>query len=64
MDQLERAAREGLRVAVRRRGVEFVVTARRVELSSRGERLVGYLPMTGNEMTFELAHVESFEVLS
>ena len=64
MDQLERAAREGLRVAVRRRGVEFVVTARRVELSVRGERLVGYLPMTGNEMTFELAHVESFEVLS
>lgn len=64
MDQLERAARDGLRVAVRRRGVEFVVTARRVELSARGERLIGYLPMTGNEMTFELSQVESFEVLS
>ena len=64
MDQLERAAREGLRVAVRRRGVEFVVTARRLELSARGERLIGYLPMTGNEMTFELNQVESFEVLS
>lgn len=64
MDQLERAARDGLRVAVRRRGVEFVVTARRVELSARGERLIGYLPMTGSEMTFELSQVESFEVLS
>ena len=64
MDQLERAAREGLRVSVRRRGTEFVVVARRVEIAARGERLIGYLPMTGTEMTFELGQVEGFEVLS
>ncbi len=64
MDQLERAARGGLRVAVRRRGVEFVVVARRVEVAARGERLIGFLPMTGNEIIFELSQVEGFEVLA
>ena len=33
MDQLERATREGLRVAVTRRGTEYIVLARRIENS-------------------------------
>ncbi|MBL8984647.1 MAG: hypothetical protein SFV24_13505 [Gemmatimonadales bacterium] len=64
MDQLERATREGLRVAVTRRGTEYIVVARRIENSARGERLIGYLPMTGAEIRFELEHVEAFEVLA
>lgn len=64
MDQLERAARDGRRVALTRRGTEYIVVARRIEIGSRGERLIGYLPMTGDEMSFELAHVDSFEVVS
>ena len=63
MDQLERAARDGRRVAVMRRGTEYVVVARRGERSSRGERLVGLVTMTGEEMGFELEQVEGFEVL-
>lgn len=64
MDQLERAARDGRRVALTRRGTEYIVVARRVEIGARGERLIGVLPMTGDEMSFELSHVESFEVVS
>jgi len=63
MDQLERATREGRRVALSRRGTEFVVVARRLELSGKGERFVGFLPMTGREIDFDLRHIESFEVL-
>ena len=63
MDQLERAAREGLRVAVTRRGNEYVVVARRVEISPKGERFIGYLPMAGREIPFDLASIEWFEVL-
>jgi hypothetical protein len=64
MDQLERAAREGLRVAITRRGIEYIVVARRIAITSRAERLVGILPMTGDEMEFDLAQVDSIEVLS
>lgn len=63
MDQLERAARLGRRVALTRRGTEFVVVARRLEHSGKGERFVGFLPMTGREIVFDLRHIESFEVL-
>lgn len=64
MDQLERAARDGLRVAVTRRGNEYVVVARRLEISRQGERFVGYLPMAGREIAFDLAQIEWFEVLA
>lgn len=64
MDQLERAAREGKRVALMRRGTEYVVIARRLEIGARGERLIGFLTMSGQEMAFELDQVESFEVVS
>lgn len=63
MDQLERAARDGRRVALTRRGTEYVVVARRVEAGARGERFVGVLQMTGDEIRFDLAQVEHFEVL-
>lgn len=63
MDQLERAALNGHRVSVTRRGTEYVVLARRVEVSSGGERLIAVLPITGDEMAFDLAQIESFEVL-
>ena len=64
MDQLERAAFNSHRVAITRRGTEYVVVARRIELSPNGERLIGVLPITGDEIAFELSQVEWFEVLS
>ena len=64
MDQLERAARGGKRLALMRRGSEHVLIPRPPETSARGERLIGFLTMSGQEMAFELDQVESFEVVS
>jgi hypothetical protein len=63
MDQLERAVREGLRVALTRRGTEYIVTALRVSSAGRREALIGRLPMTGEELPFLLDEVDSFQVL-
>jgi hypothetical protein len=63
MDQLERAAREGRRVAIVRRGTEYVVFANRIETRAARERLVGILPMTGDEISFDLEQVEDFQVI-
>jgi uncharacterized protein with PhoU and TrkA domain len=63
MDQLERAARDGLRVALTRRGSEYVVVAQRVTSIDQHEALVGWLPMTGEELTFRLDELESFQVI-
>jgi hypothetical protein len=64
MDQLERAVRDGLRVALTRRGTEFIVTALRVTTAGRREALVGRLPMTGEELEFPLDEMDSFQVLA
>jgi hypothetical protein len=63
MDQLERAARQGLRVALTRRGTEYVVTALRITTVDRRDALVGRLPMTGEELTLRLDEVDSFQVI-
>jgi hypothetical protein len=64
MDQLEHAARRGLRVALEtRRGTEYIVVARRVTTGARGDSLVGLLPMTGEELTFPLVDIATFQVI-
>jgi len=63
MDQLESAARRGQRVALSRRGTEYIVVALRVTTEGRHEVLVGYLPMTGEELTFRLDQIDSFQVV-
>jgi hypothetical protein len=64
MDQLEHAARRGLRVALEtRRGTEYIVVARRVAAGSKGDALVGELPMTGEELTFPLDDIVGFQVI-
>lgn len=63
LDQLERAARDGRRVALSRRGTEYIVQARRIESDSRGDTLVGRLPMTGEEMRFLLGDLDHFQVV-
>ncbi|MBA3346862.1 MAG: hypothetical protein H0T44_16420 [Gemmatimonadales bacterium] len=63
MDQLENAARRGLRVALSRRGSEYVVVAQRVSSVGRHEALIGRLPMTGEDLTFRLEDIDSFQVI-
>jgi uncharacterized protein with PhoU and TrkA domain len=63
MDQLERAARDGLRVVLSRRGTEYIVVAARVTSEGLHDALVGRLPMTGEELTFRLEELDSFQVI-
>ena len=63
MDQLERAARDRLRVALTRRGTEYVVIALRLTTVDRRDALIGRLPMTGEEITLRLDEVDSFQVV-
>ena len=63
LDALERAVREQRRVALRRRGTEYVVVAQRLETSERDDVLAGRLPMTGELLSFRLRDLESFAVL-
>ena len=63
LDQLESAVRNGRRVALSRRGTEYVVIAVRLTTSENREAFVGRLPMTGEEMTFVLNDVEQMQVL-
>jgi hypothetical protein len=63
LDALERAVRERRRVALRRRGTEYVVVAERLDTGQRDESLEARLPMTGEIVSFRLRDIESFAVL-
>ncbi len=64
LDQLEHAARRGLRVALEtRRGTEYIVVAQRVTGGVKGDAFVGLLPMTGEELTFLLEDIATFQVI-
>jgi hypothetical protein len=63
MDQLENAARRGQRVALSRRGTEYIVVALRVTSQDQHEVLIGRLPMTGEDLVFRLDQIDSFQVV-
>jgi hypothetical protein len=63
MNRLENATRKGLRVAVMRRGTEYIVTAVRMTSTGTREAFVGHLPMTGEELTFVLDDLDEFQVI-
>ena len=63
LDALELAVRERRRVALRRRGTEYVVVAERLETSGQDEVLAGRLPMTGEVLSFRLRDLDTFAVL-
>jgi len=64
MDQLERAARDGRRVVLSRRGTEYIVIARRLTHTGRHDALVGHLPITGEELVFPLHELDDFQVIA
>lgn len=63
LDALEQAVREHRRVALRRRGMEYVVVAERLVTGALDEALEGRLPMTGEVLSFRLRELETFSVL-
>jgi transcriptional antiterminator Rof (Rho-off) len=63
LDALERAVRERRRVALSRRGTEYVVVAEVLRTEGRDETLEARLPMTGELLRFRLRDLDSFSVL-
>ena len=63
MEQLESAVRHRKRVALRRRGNEYVVVATGLTSSRGRDAMIGYLAMTGDELVFVLGELEHFQVI-
>ena len=62
-DALERAVTDGQRVAIYRRGSEFVVVPRRLRLERGREAIDAVHPTTGESITFYIDEVETIEVV-
>lgn len=62
-DALENAILRGRRVAVWRRGTEYVVIPRRLRPAGGREALDAVHPTTGDALTFLLDEVESIEIV-
>ena len=62
-DALERAVRDGTRIAVFRRGTEYIVIPQRLRLLRGREAVESVHPTTGDDITFYLDEVDSIEVV-
>jgi hypothetical protein len=62
-DALERAVIEGRRIAVYRRGTEYIVVPTRIRLLRGREALEATHPTTGDRITLWLDEVDTIEVV-
>ena len=62
-DALERALIDGRRIAVYRRGTEYVVIPTRLRVTGGREALEARHPTTGDRITLWLDEVDSIEVV-
>jgi hypothetical protein len=62
-DDLERAIRERTRIAVYRRGTEFVVVPERLRMLNGREAVEAVHPTTGDHLTLFIDEVEEIEVV-
>lgn len=62
-DALERAVATGQRIAVWRRGTEYVVVADRLQVSEGRERIEARNPTTGDRMVLYVDEIDGFEVV-
>lgn len=60
-DELERAVRDGTRIAVYRRGTEYVVIPQRLRMLDGREAVEAVHPTTGEQITLFIDDVESIE---
>ena len=60
---LERAVNERMRIAVYRRGSEFVVRAESLGLRSGREAIETVQPTTGDRLTLYIDEIDGFEVV-
>lgn len=62
-DALERAVMDGSRIAVYRRGTEFIVVPTRLRLTGGREAVEAIHPTTGESLTLYIDEVDSIEVV-
>ena len=62
-DALERAIADGRRLAVWRRGTEFMVIVDRLRVSGGREALETHHPTTGDKLTLYIDELEAIEVV-
>lgn len=62
-DALERAITDGRRLAVWRRGTEFVVVVDRLRVTGGREALEAHHPTTGDRLTLYIDELEGIEVV-
>lgn len=62
-DALERAIMEGSRIAVYRRGTEYVVVPQRLRIAGGREAVEATHPTTGDSITLWIDEVDSIEVV-
>ena len=62
-DALERAITDGRRIAVYRRGTEFLVIPRRLRVTDGREAVDAVHPTTGDSMTLYIDEIDSIEVV-
>lgn len=62
-DRLERAILDGRRIAIYRRGTEFIVIPERLRVSGGRELIEATHPTTGEAITFHLDELDSIEVI-
>ncbi|HEY6220036.1 MAG TPA: hypothetical protein VIV65_08255 [Gemmatimonadaceae bacterium] len=63
-DQLERAIRDGQRVAVMRRGTEYIIVPLAIRVRAGRDLIEARNPTTGDAMTLFIDDLDSFAVLS
>ena len=63
-DALEEAILAGRRIAVRRRGTEYVVIPIELRISGRRETIEARNPTTGDLMTIFLDDVDAFDIIA
>ena len=61
-DMLERAIADGRRIAIYRRGTEYMVVPIRMRMSAR-EAVEAMHPTTGERLTLYIDEIEGFEVV-
>ena len=62
-DALERAVRDGTRIAVYRRGTEYIVIPQRLRMLVGREAVESIHPTTGDRITLYLDEVDAIEIV-
>lgn len=63
-DQIERAVLDRQRIAIYRRGTEYIVIPERLRTSGGHEVIEATHPTTGDRIEFDVAELDSIEVIA